>query len=176
MREYFDRILNEVSQALNQVNEVEFDGLCQSLLAARKIFVTGQGRSGFVARAFAMRLMHLGLDSRFTGETTTPRIGIDDLLVAVSRSGERQVTCSHLKTAKQAGAGAVVVTGHKEATAASLGSFTIVLDPDEIQTQQVGGSLFEQAALVYLDAVAAALQDKLGQSNQDMMARHANLE
>lgn len=175
MREQIDRILREVSGALQQADEVQFDSLCEAVLAAQRVFVTGQGRSGYVARAFAMRLMHLGLDARFTGGTTTPPIGIDDLLVAVSGSGERQVTCSYLKTAKEAGAGSAVITISRHATSARLAAFTVVLGED-IESGQVGGSLFEQASFLYLEAVAAALGARLGETHESMMARHANLE
>ena len=36
-----------------------------------KIFVVGQGRSGFVGRAFALRLLNMGLTVYFLGETIT---------------------------------------------------------------------------------------------------------
>ncbi len=176
MRQYIDRILAEITEVLTHLDEEQFNGLCQAILAANRVFVTGQGRSGFVGRSFAQRLMHLGIDARFAGETTTPPIAIDDLLVAVSRSGERPVTIAHLRTAKEAGAGAVVITGNKDATAAHLGSFTVVLAPREIETRQVGGSLFEQSAFLYLEAVIASVADLLGETNESMMKRHANLE
>jgi len=175
MRERIDGIIQELTAVLHDVDEVQFDSLCQAILAAKRVFVTGQGRSGYVARAFAMRLMHLGLDARFTGGVTTPPIRIDDLLVALSCSGERHVTCSYLETAKEAGAGSVVLTSHRGATAARLSAFTVILG-EHVQTQQVGGSLFEQTALLYLEAVVASLKDRLGETNDSMMARHANLE
>ena len=175
MKEYIDRILAEVSEVLQRVDEVQFQSLCEAIHAAQRVFVTGQGRSGYAARAFAQRLMHLGLNVRFIGSTTTPPIGIDDLLVAVSRSGERHVTCSYLETAKEAGAGAVVITSNRDATSAHLGSFTVLL-AEGVQSEQVGGSLFEQSAFLYLDAVVAGLAEMLGESNESMLARHANLE
>ena len=175
MRNCIDRILTEVSAVLQEADTVQFDCLCEAILAAQRVFVTGQGRSGYVARAFAMRLMHLGLDARFTGGTTTPPIGIDDLLVAVSCSGERQVTCSYLKTAKQAGAGSAVITRNADATSAKLAAFTVALGQN-VATQQVGGSLFEQASFLYLEAVVAGVQARLGETHESMMARHANLE
>ncbi len=176
MRQRIDRIFTEITEVLRHLEEGQFNGLCQAICAAHRVFLTGQGRSGFVARAFAQRLMHLGIDARFVGETTTPAIGIDDLLVAVSRSGERPVTIAYLREAKEAGAGAVVLTGNKDATSAHLGSFTVVLAPREIETQQVGGSLFEQSAFLYLEAVIASLAERLGETNESMMKRHANLE
>ena len=48
----------------------------------------GAGRSGLAAKAFAMRLMHLGFNVYLVGETTTPAVQPDDLVIAVSGSGE----------------------------------------------------------------------------------------
>lgn len=45
--------------------------LADALIRANRI-VTGEGRPGFMAKAFAMRLMHLGLPVSVIGETTTP--------------------------------------------------------------------------------------------------------
>ena len=44
------------------------------------------------------------------------------------------------------------------------------------ELKQFGGSLFEQVLLIYFDAIAAALKEKLGVRDEDMWARHANLE
>ena len=47
----------------------------------RRIFVAGEGRSGFSAKGFAMRLMHLGYTVYVVGETITPALREGDLLV-----------------------------------------------------------------------------------------------
>ena len=39
------------------------------------IFLAGSGRSGFVAKFFAMRLMHLGFHVYVFGETLVPPVG-----------------------------------------------------------------------------------------------------
>jgi len=44
----------------------------------------GAGRSGLAAKAFAMRLMHLGFNVYVVGETTTPAVGPEDLVIGVS--------------------------------------------------------------------------------------------
>jgi Predicted sugar phosphate isomerase involved in capsule formation len=44
----------------------------------------GAGRSGLVAKAFAMRLMHLGMISYVVGETITPALQTGDLIVVLS--------------------------------------------------------------------------------------------
>ena len=39
----------------------------------------GQGRTGLVMQALAMRLYHLGLDAHVAGAMTTPPVGAGDL-------------------------------------------------------------------------------------------------
>ena len=62
--------------------------LVNGIIDSKTIFLMGAGRSGLAAKAFAMRLMHLGFDVYVVGETTTPAVQPDDLVIAVSGSGE----------------------------------------------------------------------------------------
>ncbi len=54
----------------------------------KKIFVAGAGRSGFMAKSFPMRMMHMGIDAYVIGETVTPNFEKDDILIIESGSGE----------------------------------------------------------------------------------------
>ena len=80
----------------------------------KKIFVVGQGRSGFVGRAFALRLMNMGLTVYFLGETITPAAEKDDLIIAISGSGTTKITLTASATAKEIGAQVAVVTSYPE--------------------------------------------------------------
>ncbi|MBY9010203.1 MAG: SIS domain-containing protein, partial [Candidatus Lokiarchaeota archaeon] len=64
-----------------------------------RIFIYGAGRSGFIGRCFAQRLMHLGIKSCFVSDTVTYRYSKDDLLILISGSGE---TTSPLAIAEKA--------------------------------------------------------------------------
>ena len=50
------------------------------------------------------------------------------------------------------------------------------IGPALIASSQHGGSLFEQANLILLDAIAARLQEDLVLTNAELTARHANLQ
>ncbi|NLW76696.1 MAG: SIS domain-containing protein, partial [Methanomicrobiales archaeon] len=56
--------IGEIAQTLQQD---EVDCFISELMRAERIFVVGAGRSGFVAKSFAMRLMHLGFTSYVVG-------------------------------------------------------------------------------------------------------------
>ena len=69
-----EEIVECIRDAMNSLDMEEVERLIDMLLKAknRKIFIVGMGRSGFVARAFALRLMNLGFNVYFLGETITP--------------------------------------------------------------------------------------------------------
>lgn len=69
-----EEILRELTVNAEQISAEELEYFADALCAAKHIFVAGAGRSGFAARAFSNRLMHLGLAVSFVGEPTTPAI------------------------------------------------------------------------------------------------------
>jgi len=178
-------ILSEIEGALAGVQEEQAAALLEAMLRAGAVFVTGEGRSGLVARCFAMRLMQLGLSAHVVGESATPALRKDDLLVAVSGTGESEITCTRAKLAAQQGASVAALTACEGSPLASAANLTVVIPAasgaaegaaGEVASGQYGGSQFEQAALVALDAMVLELQKRRGQSAGEMDARHATVE
>ncbi|KKK92267.1 hypothetical protein LCGC14_2704630, partial [marine sediment metagenome] len=81
-------LLGRIAAVMDEVDWDSFVALSRLLPGVRRIFVTGAGRSGLVARSFGMRLMHAGLLAFIPGETITPAVGADDLVVAISCTGQ----------------------------------------------------------------------------------------
>ena len=177
-------ILDELERTLGGVSEQQggaLHQLHQLLSQSKTVFVTGEGRSGLVARCFAMRLMHLGLAAHVVGGTTTPAFGEGHLLLAVSGSGETDLTCTVARLAKKAGGRVAAVTASGTSPLATAADLVLLIpaaygSAGDGGSIQYGRSLFEQAALIVLDAVALQLQRDLAQAQEDMNARHANLE
>ena len=67
-------ILAEIETVLNAVEETQLEAVMDRMKKSRRVFVDGEGRSGFSAKGFAMRLMHLGYTVFFVGETITPAL------------------------------------------------------------------------------------------------------
>ena len=157
-----------------------------------KILVMGAGRSGLVGRAFAMRLLHLGYNVYVLGDTIVPRIGKDDIVVAISGSGRTKLIITAAEAAKQVGATVIAVTSYPDSPLAEIadivvevpGRTKIAREEDYFARQILGiheplaplGTLFEDTAMVFLDAVVAELMDKLGKTEEDLKAIHANIE
>ena len=176
-------ILDEIHSVLEKIDERAYEEFLSSILNAKNIFVTGQGRSGMVSRTFAMRLTHIGLNAYCVGDATTPNIDKGDLLVACSSSGSTHITRYIAGLARKSQAAIAAVTSHKDSPLAGQADIIIELPVQEVSTNykhsgsiQFRSTLFEQACLVYLDGVILSLVNKLNSSEKDMHKRHSNLE
>lgn len=176
-------ILDEIRSVLERIEENAYERFISSILNAKNIFVTGQGRSGLVSRTFAMRLTHIGLNAYCVGDATTPNIDKGDLLIACSSSGSTHITCYIAGLAKKSRSTLVAVTSHKNSPLARQADVVIELPVQEVSTDyknngsiQFRSTLFEQACLVYLDGIILSLVTRLNSSEKDMHKRHSNLE
>ena len=58
MKKYSLQILEEISQVLPQLEDQDSKKFCAELKRAKRVYITGVGRSGLVVKAFGQRLMH----------------------------------------------------------------------------------------------------------------------
>ena len=93
--------LEPLVRVLAHVQRPEVEAFEKVLLGARRVFVTGLGRTGLMARGFAMRLMHLGRRVYHVGDVITPAIRRGDLLVICSRTGRSPVLLYYGKIAQR---------------------------------------------------------------------------
>lgn len=176
------RILSEVTSVLGEADLESADQLAKTVVAARRIYVTGEGRSGLVARTFAMRLVHLGMTACVCGETTTPAIEAGDLCVAVSGSGETMITLHRARQSRAVGATVAAVVAAPGSSLGAEADVEVVLPaPTKLSqgataSEQFGASLFEQVLLLFFDALILCLQGRTGTSAESMSAKHSNLE
>jgi 6-phospho-3-hexuloisomerase len=181
IRDALQCIRSEVDGVLADAGLDRVGDLIDAILGAKRVYVTGEGRSGLVARTFAMRLVHLGLNAFVCGDTTTPAIGAEDLCIACSGSGETPITCHRALRSHEAGSPVAALVADPDSTLAREADIQIVL-PAPRKTccgrgsVQFGSSLFEQSLLILLDAVVIVLRDTQNASDESMSAKHANLE
>ena len=177
-------VTEELSRTLDSVSFAQQEKLADEILKANRVFVAGAGRSGMMARCFAMRLMHMGLKAYMVGEVVTPSIAAGDLLVIASGSGETESLVSMAKKAKRLGAAVATVTIYPEATIGQMSGAVVEIHAPTsksnidtgIRSVQPMGSLFEQSLLICLDYVILILMDKKQITGEEMFTRHANLE
>ncbi len=176
-------ILGEIEQVIQKVDDADVETFVNKLIAAPRVFVTGEGRSGFMAKAFAMRLMHLGLKVYVVGETISPAIASGDALVAVSGSGTTAGTVHIAQTAKKTQAIVFAVSTNPDSQLISLAEHRLIIPAatkwrreGEVTTEQPLGSLFDQCCHIALDAVCLLIARHKGLSNETARQHHTNVE
>lgn len=183
VRDSLSTVLTEITQVLAQVSRPEISSLAQRLADGRRVFVAGGGRSGLMAKAFAMRLMHLGLTVYVIGETTTPAVGAGDMLVAISGSGTTEGTVRVAGAARRVGAHVLALSTDVGSPLGELAEQVLVLPaatkyrrPDEAPTVQPLSSLFDQVAHIVLDVVCLELAERREVDNETARVAHSNTE
>lgn len=179
-------IVNEIAEYSPKVRQEDVRAFAKAIKQAKRIFVAGAGRSGFAARGFSNRLMHLGLIAYFVGEPTTPSIGQGDILVVGSGSGTTASLAVNAEKAKKAGAQVATITIFPKAKIGQLADVVVQLpgatpkrsegEEDSAVSVQPMGSLFEQLSWLTYDATIMELMTLLDETSDTMFPRHANLE
>jgi 6-phospho-3-hexuloisomerase len=183
--EYRRAVLNELCVVLGGVDSESYNALAELILDSERVFLAGAGRSGLVAKAFAMRLIQMRIESFVVGDATTPAIGKGDLLVIGSGSGETSSMVVAARKAKKYGAEVALVTAYPESIIGRLADLVIRVsaptpkvearEPLQHSVQPLG-TLFEQSFLLFLDIVVKVLMDRTETTHNDMFGHHANLE
>ena len=193
MKTSIKAILDNIKNAEEFLDEKAIDEFENIIMNSKNIFVTGAGRSGLAAKAFAMRLMHLGLSAYVVGETISPAIYEDDCIIAISGSGETNTIVSAAKIAKNRGSKVLAVTSYPESTLGKLSDAYVFVkgrtkkevDDENYMKRQIHGNYtsltplgtaFELTTLVFLDAIVSELMEKMQQTESDLKARHTVLE
>ncbi len=176
-------VVDETTEVLRHIDEASVMKLVDGIVRAEKVFLFGQGRTGCVTRAFAARLMHLGIDVHFVGDTTAPPITSKDLCLVNSGTGKTRFSYHAMEAARETGATTATMTAHPQARIAKMADIVVRI-PAPTKGEEFGprtsrqpaGSLFEQALFVVLEALVLVLMERLGGTNRDMLKRHANIE
>ncbi|MCI8454944.1 MAG: SIS domain-containing protein [Lachnospiraceae bacterium] len=174
IKERVSVILKEHEALLACLNEEALESLAEKIANARAVFFTAQGRSGNMARALAIRFLHMGIAVHVAGEPSTPAIGAGDLLIAISSSAKTKITLNHLETAKKERAATALLTAAEDPGVSDM--YVRIPAKTGIPSVQHAGSLFEQAILLVGDALAWYVQGRLGASEESMNQRHSNLQ
>jgi 6-phospho-3-hexuloisomerase len=186
-------ILQGINGVVQSIDHDEIEDIIQNILEAQdnKILLLGTGRSGFVGRAFALRLMHLGFNVYVSGETITPALSEQDLVIAISGSGTTTTVVAQAEVAHSLGAKVIAITSHPKSPLVKYANDKVIvkgrtkIDQDfDYDRRQISGeydnaplgTMFELSVMVFLDSVTADLMHRLGRTETDMRKRHANAE
>lgn len=190
----YKSMLEEHNQVFEKLDMGELNTFLDAIISANRIFVMGGGREGISCRGFAMRLAHLGKPTHWLWDDTTVAMGKGDLFIVSEGSGNVGMFRYILEQAKKTGVTIAMLTGLPEAYSAKryadlllfihstvyLGNTqddpNFVAQRDVVPTTQPMGNQYEQHLYMLLDIVAVLLKDRMGQTYEQMEARHRNVE
>ncbi len=191
-----EEILRGMARAINVIDPGQVETLLDTLQdvkrQGRKALVIGAGRSGLVGKAFAMRLMHVGIDVYVIGETITPAIGEGDIVIIISGSGSGAMSTTAARMAKRLGSIIFAVTSYPDSDLGQVSDHIIVVpgretvaEESDYQSRQLlgeheslapMGTLFEATCAVFLDGLIAELMTRLEVSETSMKEKHSTIE
>ena len=178
-------IMSEIGSVLERFEESVVTDTARMLAGngGKRIFVIGEGRSGLMAKSFAMRMMHLGASVFVIGETITPSIQRDDILVAVSGSGTTQSVVWTAQKARELGCVIIALTTNGQSPLGELASLLVQVPAatkhrreGEQQSVQPLGSLFDQCVHLILDSICLEFAEAKNIDNAAAFKLHSNVE
>lgn len=166
-------------RVLAAVSEAQVERFLKILRHNRRAFVYAVGRSSMVARAFAMRLNHLGCRVYTIGETITPAIHSDDVVLLISGSGTTDFVVRTAHTvAEKIGATILAVTANPTSPLVELAAECVVLDcrlAERDSRLAPLGTLFEGTTWLFFDSLVARMMELEGEDEDSMARRHSSL-
>lgn len=176
-------ILEEIGSVLDKVDKQGINHFVDKIETGKRVFVIGEGRSGLMAKSFAMRLMHLGATVYVVGETITPALEKGDVLVAISGSGTTKNVIWVAQKAAELECSVIAMTTNPESELGKIATFILHV-PAATKYRREGekasiqplGSLFDQCAHIVFDTVCLRYALLKSEDNKGAFARHSNLE
>jgi 6-phospho-3-hexuloisomerase len=176
MKEASSYIMGEVKETLERIDPAVSEAVCEAIVKAKTIFVYGVGRSGLMGKAFSVRLVQMGLEVHFIGDTTTPIVEKEDLLLVISNTGETMSAVQTANIVGRIGATVIILTSNQHS---KLGRAARIIVEFQVPRREERskyaplGTLFEIASMVYLDSLVPVLMQRLNQTESSLRKRHA---
>ena len=156
-----------------------FSAACRLLLAGRgRVVCTGMGKSGHIARKIAATLASTGTPAFYVhpGEAGHGDLGMitdDDVVLALSYSGETDELLMLLPVLKRQGNALIAMTGRPDSTLATTADIHLDVGvPAEACPLDLAPTASTTAALALGDALAVALLEARGFTAEDFARSH----
>ncbi|MBL1376733.1 KpsF/GutQ family sugar-phosphate isomerase [Zobellella iuensis] len=164
---------------LYQYLDQDFDAACRLMFQCRgKVIVTGMGKSGHIANKIAATLASTGTPAFFVhpGEASHGDLGMighDDVVLALSNSGESDEILSLLPVLKRRGLKLICLTGNPDSTMAREADVHLCTRVEqEACPLGLAPTASTTATLVMGDALAVALLEARGFTADDFALSH----
>lgn len=177
-----NRVLDIELQAVQNIRSAfdeNFSAVCQMLMnCTGKIVVTGMGKSGHIANKIAATLASTGSPAFFIhpGEAGHGDLGMlsdDDILLAISNSGETSEVLSLLPVIKRRGINIIAMTKNSQSSMGRYADLHLsIAVPQEACSLGLAPTSSTTATLVLGDAIAVALLDAKNFTAEEFALSH----
>jgi arabinose-5-phosphate isomerase len=173
------RIESEAIAGLIARLDERFEKAVELLYACKgRVVVTGLGKSGLIGRKIAATFASIGTPSLFlhASEALHGDLGMltgDDVLLAISSSGETEELIELVESVKRLGIHLITLTANPRSTLGSASN--IVLDiavKEEACSLNLAPTASTAAAMAMGDALAISLLERRGFKEEDFAALH----
>jgi arabinose-5-phosphate isomerase len=173
------RIESEAIAGLIARLDERFEKAVELLYSCKgRVVVSGLGKSGLIGRKTAATFASIGTPSLFlhASEALHGDLGMltgDDVLLAISSSGETQELIELVESVKRLGVQLIALTANPRSTLASASN--IVLDiavKEEACSLNLAPTASTAAAMAMGDALAVSLLERRGFKEEDFAALH----
>ena len=176
--EVFDIEANAILRLKNSLGP-DFDRAIELMYSCKgRVIITGMGKSGLIGKKIATTLTSTGTPSYFLhpAESTHGDSGIitrDDLVIAISNSGETQELLNLLPLIKRFGVPIISMTGNLTSTLAKAGECVLDISVEkEACPLGKAPTASTTATLAMGDALAVCLLEKRGFTAEDFLIYH----
>ena len=167
-----------LSKLINKI-DASFEQAVNAMYRIKgRVIVTGMGKPGFIAQKISATLSSTGTPSLYLHPAEAlhgdlGRVTKDDLILALSNSGETEEIIKFLPMIKKIGAKMVAMTGNTKSTLAKFSDYIIdVSVKREACPLGLAPTTSTTAMLAMGDALAVALLDKKGFKEKDFAFYH----
>ena len=174
----------QISAIFQAIAQPQIDALVEAIMRTERIFISGWGRAGNVARILGMNCSQLGKLVFCVGDNGTPAIQPGNLLIIVSGSGNTKTISIICQQAKEHGAEIALISGNADSVMGKMADMNVVIPkrlpgevdlPDEVVFEKRPYAFYE-AAFMLNDYISTCIRRKTGRTLEDVKRFHNNLE
>lgn len=160
-----DNITLSLQDTLNILQPAKVEAAVTLLNGARSIQIYGYGNSATVCKDFESRFMRFGIPIRYYDDfhlqvTAASLASSEDVVVAVSHTGETKELLESLQVVKERGAAIIVITSHIQSSVAQLADVVLCGMGREIMYRsEASASRFAHFAIIDMLYTGMSLLD-----------------
>jgi arabinose-5-phosphate isomerase len=168
----------ELKKAVSKINEAWLEAVSAILTTEGRVVVMGMGKSGHIGKKIAATLASTGTPAMFVhpGEASHGDLGMilkNDIVLAISNSGESEELTSILPVLKRIGVQIIAICGNKDSSLAKHSDWFLESSVDrEACPLNLAPTASTTVQLAIGDAIAVSLLDARGFKESDFARSH----